>query len=441
MKTGYAGCSMKWMNLLLCMLLIPVTGAMASETYRDGLIAYEKGEYEKAFEIFMALFRSNPGDEDLNYSMGLAAARAGRVSHAIFAYERALTLNPENGPARLELGRNWMSVRQYDLARDEFDRLLALHPPEDIRRAAESELDRLAKFDRKWRFEGEATLSAIWDDNSNYGPESDVIRTASGNYAADADIRPDETWGSAGSAKVLYTYDFGDANGWEYSLGGHGYIKRHEKAPDEEISFIRADAILRHVRRNTLLELPLKVSAAEYGNSHLFNLLGSEPMFLYAVRPKLQILARGNVEYRDYKRDDERDALFGEAGLILRRLPEGRQPLLSVQVHAFNEDAESEAYDNDGWRAVAYGNVEVVSALYLYASVQYRETFYDAVLYPGYQAEPRDEEQMQYTVGLQSTAIPHCTLDFSFRHTDNRANFDLYDYDKNVATISTTFTF
>lgn len=432
---------MKGIRLLLCMLLIPVTVTGAAETYRDGLLAYEEGEYEKAFEIFMGLFRNNPMDEDLNYAMGLAASRAGRVSHAIFAHERALTLNPENGAARLELGRNWMSVRQYDLAREEFDRLLALRPPDDIRREAQSELARLARFERKWRFEGEVSLSGIWDDNSNYGPASDMIRTASGDFATDSDIRPDETWGSAGSAKFLYTYDFGDANGWEYSLGGLGYIKRHEKAPDEEISFVRADAILRHVTRNTLVELPLKVSAAEYGNDHLFNLLGAEPLVLYAIKPKLQILARGNVEYRDYKRDDERDALFGEAGLILRRLPDGHQPLLSVQIHAFNENAESEPYDNDGWRAVAYGNIEVASALYLYASVQYRETFYDAVLYPGYQENPRDEEQLQYTVGLQSSAIPRCTLDFSFRHTDNRANFDLYDYEKNMATISTIFSF
>ncbi len=432
---------MKWMRCVLCALLIPAVVPAAEPSYEDGMKAYEKGKYEEAFEIFLDLFRRNPKDEDLNYSMGLAAAQAGKISHAIFAYERALTINPENGPARLELGRSWMSLKQYEMAREEFGRLLALRPPEDIRNAADKELARLSKAVRRWRIEGEMTLSGIWDDNSNYGPESDVIRTASGNYATDADIRPDETWGSSANAKFLYTYDFGEVNGWEYSLGGNGYIKRQEKAPDEEISFVRGDAILRHVRKTTLLELPLKASAAEYGNDHLFNLFGAEPLFLYAIRPKLQILARGNAEFRDYKTDDERDSLFEEAGLVLRRLPEGRQPLLSAQIYGFNEDADAEPYDNNGWRALLYGNIEIASALYLYGSVQYRETFYDAILYPGYQEADREEEQMQYMIGLQSTILPNVTLDFNFRHIDNWANFDLYDYEKNVATISTTCNF
>lgn len=432
---------MKWLRCLLCALLIPVAASAGDPTYEDGLKAYDKGDYEEAFEIFLELFRKNPKDEDLNYSMGLAAAKAGKTSHAIFACERALALNPKNAPARLELGRNWLTLKQYDMAREEFNRLLALTPPEDIRRAADRELAKLSQAGRKWRIEGELSLSGIWDDNSNYGPESDILHTASGDYATDMGIRPRETWGSSGNAKLLYTYDFGEVNRWEYSLGGQGYIKRHADAPDEEISFIRGDAVLRNVKKDTLLELPLKASVAEYGNDHLFDLFGTEPLFLYAIRPKLQILARGNVEYRDYKTDDERDSLFEEAGLILRRLPEGRKPLLSAQVYGFNEDAEAEPSDNDGWRAMLYGNIEIADCLYLYASAQYRETFYDKILYSGYQDEAREEKQMQYVIGLQSTVLPDLTLDFNIRHIDNRANFDLYEYAKNVATISTTYSF
>ena len=51
------------------------------------------------------------GEPDFDFVLGMAAIDSGRIAEAIFALQRVVDTQPENGPARAELGRALMLAK------------------------------------------------------------------------------------------------------------------------------------------------------------------------------------------------------------------------------------------------------------------------------------------------------------------------------------------
>ncbi|MBI3715361.1 MAG: tetratricopeptide repeat protein [Betaproteobacteria bacterium] len=117
-------------------------------------------EQKKAAEAYALLEPSEnalAGLVEFDYWFGVAALDSGKLDRAVIAFERVLIVQPNSASARLDLARAYFGMGNMDLAKQEFERLLAQNPTaagrkiiteylEEIERRARRKLTSLTGF-------------------------------------------------------------------------------------------------------------------------------------------------------------------------------------------------------------------------------------------------------------------------------------------------------
>ena len=112
------------------------------------------------------------GREEYDYLLGVAAIEAGQPDRATLALERVLAVNPNHAAARLDMGRAYFALGDYDRARVELKDLLAHDPPPAARDAIERYLAAIDVRTRRAgvpRVTGYLEASLGHDSNINAG--------------------------------------------------------------------------------------------------------------------------------------------------------------------------------------------------------------------------------------------------------------------------------
>jgi tetratricopeptide (TPR) repeat protein len=88
-----------------------------------------EGKAADAYRLLEPYEFEQAGDTKFDYLLGLAALNSGDAGTATIILERVLAVDPLHAAARVDLGRAYYLLRDYDRARAEFRRALALNPP------------------------------------------------------------------------------------------------------------------------------------------------------------------------------------------------------------------------------------------------------------------------------------------------------------------------
>ena len=89
--------------LLLPLLALFAGGVARADTYGDANLAYQRGDYARAIELYEGLVAGGGESENLFYNLGNAHFRAGAMGPAIFNFERALRVAPNMEDANYNL--------------------------------------------------------------------------------------------------------------------------------------------------------------------------------------------------------------------------------------------------------------------------------------------------------------------------------------------------
>jgi len=133
-----------------------------------GLLA--QGRAHEAFALLEPATVRHAGRVPFDYLLGLAALDAGRPGAAVFALERVLATEPGHLPARAEIARAYLQLRELDAARLEFEALAGGALPAPVRDTVRRYLDTVERLDdrrARWIRTLEAALGH--DGNVNFG--------------------------------------------------------------------------------------------------------------------------------------------------------------------------------------------------------------------------------------------------------------------------------
>ena len=112
------------------------------------------------------------GQPDYDYLLGVAAIEAGHPARATLALERVLAVNPNHAAARLDMGRAYFALGDYDRAKVELEDVLAHDPPPAARDTIERYLAAIKVRRRRAgapRVTGYVEASIGHDSNVNAG--------------------------------------------------------------------------------------------------------------------------------------------------------------------------------------------------------------------------------------------------------------------------------
>ncbi len=88
-----------------------------------------EGKADEAWKLLSPHEFALAGREDFDYVLGVAALESGRADLATLILERVLAVNPNHAAARLDMGRAYYALGDFERARAEFDSVLRFEPP------------------------------------------------------------------------------------------------------------------------------------------------------------------------------------------------------------------------------------------------------------------------------------------------------------------------
>ena len=111
--------------------ILPAQAQQSDIQRADQLV--KQGRAVEAFAILEPLESANAGDIQFDYLLGIAALDAGKPDRASIAFERVLATDPDFAGARLDLGRAYFAMGSDDLAKEEFESVAKVNPPENVK--------------------------------------------------------------------------------------------------------------------------------------------------------------------------------------------------------------------------------------------------------------------------------------------------------------------
>ena len=84
------------MKKIVCLILLVSFGAFAQNSFEKANQLYQKGQYEAAIANYELILNNKQQSADLYFNLGNCYYKLNQVAPAIYNYEKALLLNPED---------------------------------------------------------------------------------------------------------------------------------------------------------------------------------------------------------------------------------------------------------------------------------------------------------------------------------------------------------
>ena len=136
-------------------------------------------KYQLAYDLAKNIRSQNEGDPRFDYLYGFSALQIGDYNEAVFALDRVTVTSPNVIRPRLELARAYLKLNNKNAALKEFNDVLNLSPPPQVRKNVLVYISELNR-DRSVNISGSvikklATFAIGYDDNINFGYQDDTI--------------------------------------------------------------------------------------------------------------------------------------------------------------------------------------------------------------------------------------------------------------------------
>ncbi|NLX25343.1 MAG: tetratricopeptide repeat protein [Lentisphaerae bacterium] len=401
-----------------------------------GRAAFDRGEYEEAYNQFSAAFREDPSDLEANLALGEAAYMNKKYSHAVFAFERVLMAEPDHEKALLGMALALQALGRTEEALEAFAAVGATTKDNAIYGEAIAELEAaLKKGESRFSAITEVSIAAVYDDNVNYGTDNNLLLPGGASK---------ETAGIEGSVDVYGTYDVGARNNWVL-IGGLGLFNSwYDVAPEQEVANVRGYTGVRRIGKESMVELAGRAERLWYGHSALVDLFAADAAYLRSVSSSDWLKTALTVEQRNFDKDFDpagsRDSVYVSLGQSWNHCFGGsRNNYIGLGGDLFCEDAKSGSDTYRGFRLRLDGQVELPGAVLAYAGGRYRMADYDD---PDlFSTTEREDDRWDLVVGVKKSVSERLMLDLQAMHIRNDSNSAAYDYERNRVSLTATFKF
>lgn len=425
------------------------TAPFLDTRYDEGKKALDSGEIDRAYEIFTKLLREDPGNEQINFGLGMACFARNDYPRARLAFERALQANSNNDRARLELARTYLAMQQFEAAQEQFQTVLARNPPDAVRQNIELYLQQIRKGIKRTLLSGRIDAAWFYDDNVNVGPDSTIIDIAPIIFGSqtlttmniDESSQPVSADGYFTSVTLSGAYDTGDLGKWALTGDMAYYQNWISEAPANESLYYQMASGLRHTGEKSMFMLPFKAGHITSGGNPLMNSYGVSPAYLCmsGEAAEWQWFTSGGFEIRDYDTLSDRNGYFASLGEAGKRFFGAARHNVSMGLSVSHDHPDATPYQYWAYAANFSAEMRLPWNSALYSRAGYTRT--DYVEREAISPEKRTDTQNQFAVGVNKTLTPQWGMDVNYQITDNNSTFKLYEYNRNVATVSAFYAF
>jgi hypothetical protein len=305
----------------------------------------DAGRAEAAWRLLEPRSPIYAGSVDFDYLLGLAALDSGRPGQAVLALERVLAAEPGHLPARAEIGRAYLQLRELESARRELEAVARSELPPQVRDTVQRYLDTVARLGEGRRSRWQVSLEggAGWDSNVNFGSSFGEWVLSDGQALVPLPAsRPRESAFVAVAAGITYVAPI---NGWLDWTAGLQLSQRVNPSQHNvdtgsvELSTGLATAVDAHRYSMSLQHQHLRLDDAAFRDA-----TGAIVQWQWDSGPRTQVGAYAQAFELSFPDQSVRDALRRAAGLTLVHGWSGTlAPTLAASLHGGDERVRADA--------------------------------------------------------------------------------------------------
>ncbi len=441
---GSLGC----MRIILSKTSVGYTDPMLDARLKEGQESLKNGTLAKVNEMLGRLVRLDPTSEGINFAYGLTWLSLGDPAPAGAAFDRILQINPKNDRARVELARARIMAKRYPEARKELQKVLTASLPPAVRTSIQSYMDEARRGINRWYYSGNVTLGAIYDSNVNIGPDSDVIAispvdvlgTTISELKVSDKSKSVDSFGLSVAASARAMYDFGEPKGWTMVTDADLYRSILEESDYDAMS-LQAGIGPKLMLSRGFVQVPFRARYLEYGGDALAWLYGMYPFFAYAPvkLTGLSFITSVTVEMRDFDTFTARDGYYFSVSEIIRKSFAGGKCSIYGGAEFVHDHTDSAVYEHDGPGLIAGADARLPWKVSAFAEARcyfknYREK--DPIA-----PRKREDDQFLVALGLSKDITDRLAVSLTENMINNNSTFDLYEYERYITTLSTSWKF
>jgi len=423
-------------SILLLFFLIVSPAAFAEEkatfelSVTKGILALDQQEYEKAVAYFSAAVQEKPDDPSANLYLGIALNNSGNEQDGERFLKKALKLDPLSPRTNLELGILYYKKGLHAEARDFFETAKKTAKGTDI---ADLAGDYIEKIDQ------EGTKVKDWALSLTTGGQYDSnVILDSGAGPLPEGISRKSDWRGIIFIEGKFTPRITDqiTLGPTYSFYQSLQVELTDFNVQQHLPGFLLDISL---SKNVLLRASYTYEYTKVGNEEYVSAHSISPVVTIAEGTGFFTVLRYQYQDKDFKDSDmfpdnsERDGFNNLAG-ITQYIPLARSCLLGLN-YTYDYDFAAEKYWS--YRGNA-GHVDLRLdmgkswVLDLYG--QYYRKDYKAD-YPG-TSTTRVDKMMTFSSNVTKTFASRFDITAGWTYVNNNSNIDVFEYDRNIATLT-----
>ncbi len=432
---------MKWSSSVVYFILpatltlcVVVSAKDFEERFKRGRDLHDSGRFHEAYAVLNEAFELKPDNPGVNFYLGKTALALEDYENAVMAFDRILISNPNLPPVKLELAKTYSLLGVNHLAMEYLQDVLKADPPPEIRLQVEALIAKLKQAEKRHFLIGELTLGLSYDTNVQVSPKNEFIDIV---FLPDP-VAIEKKRDFFGFATLFADHRYRwleTAWSWRTSFITYNSFYETEKDLDTNYYSVLSGPVFEKDRLSLALQVfftHLDKDYATYVSS-----FGATSAASFVVSKNLLLRAALKVEDKAYDQPPERDAINAvlTAGPSLAWGPN----ILTLQLGAETENATDDVESYRKYFASVRYSRRLPFGLTGYTSYRYQNYSYDEQN-PMF-AAMRDDRVHEFVAGLIKRLSDNLFTEINHSYTESHSTLDLYEYERNVTTVSLTFGF
>ena len=419
------------------------TSALADALTDRAKALLQQKQHRQAYDLLLPQESARAGDPEFDYLLGIAAIDSGEPERGVFALERVLAVQPNNHVARAEIARAYLALGERDSARREFETVRAQQVPPEVKQAIDGYLSAISA--------AEVTQLTGFIE-AGFGHDSNVNSATGGNQIAvpslggivatldPASTRNADTFTTV-SGGLNLTHKFTREWALVGSLAGNAKMNTHE----DQFDTMTLDATVgaRWSRGNEAVTLAGQFQDFELDYARYRETKGVVGQWQHSFDERSQFSIYGQLADLHYPTQDIRDATRSVLGAAYGHVFAGTYtPVLFLSAYGGQEKEHADGVPHLGHELAglrAGGQLRLGIGWTAFGNLAYEHRTYGG-------PDPlflvvREDNQVDFTVGLSYLLRPNTTLIAQYNYTDVDSNIPINSFTRNVGTLSLRFNF
>lgn len=420
--------------------LAMVQAQAADDLIRKGAELVKAGKGKAAYELLEPQEEARAGDKDFDLLFGIAALDAGQNTRAIFALERVLAVDPNNVRARAELGRAYLAVGETDAARTEFLNAKTLGVPADVGETVDRFLSTVERIENSGKpsIRGYVEGTIGYDTNVNASPALDQVAVpAFGNlpFSLSDTSKAQEDWFATIAGGVNFSIP---VNRQLAVVGGLAGSQRwNQDVSSADLQSVDGNAGISYSEGKNVYSLAAQYNSLVVENDRYRSALGFSGQIQHNLDARNQLSVFAQYADLSYVGQTARDADRWVGGVGYAHV--WRDGLVAyASAYALDETVHAKevapylGFDGFG---VRFGAQQPLSQDWLvFGSLAYESR-------DGKGVDPtfltaRDDQQLTFNLSLSRQIRKNLSVTAQYAYIDQHSSIELYEYDRNILSVT-----